>query len=333
MNKTILYAVVFLALAGLAAFVLMGRGSNTIGGSNSDFKLENPEKVERIFIGDRDNNTVNLTRQSNGTWLVNDKYEARQAAIDLLFETATKIGVRDIVADAAVPTVYREFQEKGVFVRFYDKKGKVIKAYQMGDKTSEGLGTNVMMEGAKQPFIVHVPIWEGFLTPRFMTAEKDWRDRAVFKMDPDNIESVSVEYQNQRMHSFTLTKKGSEFSIEPFYNTTPKINKPVNQAAAQQYFTKFADIKAEAIKTGDFPLKSVIGEKIPFSVIRIKQKDGTEQRVDFYPIPNSNVGEESISPSMPNGVPERYFAVDDKEMYLVQHRLFMVVFSAYSGFF
>ena len=252
MNKTILYAVVFLGLAGLAAFVLMGRNSNTIGGSNSDFKLQNPEEVSRIFIGDRDNNSVNLTKQSDGTWLVNDKYTARQGAIDLLFETATKIGVRDVVADAAVPTVYKEFQEKGIFARFYDKKGKIVKAYQIGDKTGDGLGTNMMMEGAEQPFIVHIPIWEGHLTPRFMTNEKDWRDRAVFNIKPDDIESVSVEYQNQRLHSFSLTRNGSEFSIEPFYNTTPKINKPINQAAAQQYFTKFANIKAEAIKTGDF---------------------------------------------------------------------------------
>lgn len=333
MNKTILYTTAFLVLAGIATFVLMRQNANTFGGKDYEFALKNSDNVYRVFIGDRDNNKVNLTKQTDGTWLVNDKYKARQGAIDLLFETATKLGIRDVIPEAALPSVYREFQEKGVWVRFYDEKGNIIKAYQIGDKTNDGLGTNIMMEGSEQPYIVHIPIWQGHITPRYMTLEKDWRDRAVFAIKPNAIESISVEYPNQRLHSFILTKKGGEFSIVPFYNTTPKITKPLNPAAAQQYFTKFATINAEAIKTDDFPMQTITGKRTPFSIVTVKKKDGTEQRVDFYPIPSKNTADAPISPSLPNGVPERYFAINGEELYLVQHLLFMEIFSAYAGFF
>jgi hypothetical protein len=333
MNKTILYTIIFIVLAVAVGLFIKSRTTNTFGGSENDFAIKDTNKIYRIFIGDRDENTAELTKQPDGTWQINGKYKARQDAIDLLLETANKIDVLYILPDAAKQNVYKELQEQGRLVRFYDKNGKKLKGYQVGDRAIDQQGTHVMMEGSEQPYVVHIPIWAGHLTPRYMIPEKDWRDRSVFEIPYDKIEMVSVEYPSQRIHSFILTQKSGDFSIAPFYETTTKINTPINKAAAQQYVTKFKKLVAEAIKN-DIPRQLVEKKDIlPFSIVTIKTKDGAEKVVKFYPIPNDSSGDTGISPVLPNGIPERYFATSNDEIYMVQHLVFMEVFSSYSSFF
>ena len=56
------------------------------------------------------------------------------------------------------------FEERGRLVRFFDKNGNKIKGYQVGDIAGDSQGTHAMMEGFEQPYVVHIPIWEGHLT-------------------------------------------------------------------------------------------------------------------------------------------------------------------------
>ena len=334
MNKTILYAVIFVVLALAVGLFIKGQNGNTFGNSENDFAIKNIDEIHKIFIGDRDNNKAELVKQPDGTWQLNGKYKARQEAVDLLLETAEKIDVLYILPDAAKEGVYRELSERGRLVRFFDKNGDKIKAYQVGDVAADAQGTHAMMEGAEQPYVVHIPIWEGHLTPRYMVSEIDWRDRIVFEIPYDKIESVSVEYPNQRIHSFILNQKSGEYSVQPFYETTTKINTEINKAAVQQYLTVFKKLVSETIKN-DIPRQLIENKDVlPFCVVTIKTTDGTEKRVDFYPIPNSNNSEtEGISSILPNGIPERYFATSKDEVYMVQHLVFMKVFSSYSSFF
>lgn len=334
MNKTVLYTVIFIVLAVAIGLFIKGQSGDTFGNSANDFTINNTDEIHRIFIGDRDNNKVELIKQPNGSWEVNGKYKARQAAIDLLLETATKIDVLYILPDAAKEGVYRELAERGRLVRFFDKNGNKIKGYQVGGIAIDNQGTHAMMEGFEQPYVVHIPIWEGHLMPRYMVSERDWRDRTVFEIPYDKIESVSLEYPNQRIHSFILNQKNKEYTITPFYETTTKINTPINEAAAQQYVTEFKRLVAETIKS-DVPSQLRDNKDIlPFCVVTVKTTDGTERRVDFYPIPNKNTSEtEGLSSILPNGIPERYFATSDKQVYMVQHLVFMKIFSSYASFF
>lgn len=334
MNKTILYAIIFVVLAVAVGLFVKGQSGNTFGNSENDFAIKNTDDVHKIFIGDRDGNKAELVKQSDGSWQLNGKYKARQEAVDLLLETAKKIDVLYILPDAAKQGVYREFSERGRSVRFFDKNGNKMKAYQIGDVAIDDQGTHAMMEGFEQPYVVHIPIWEGHLTPRYMVSEIDWRDRTVFEIPYDKIESVSVEYPNQRIHSFILNQKGGEYTVEPFYETTTKINRAINKAAAQQYLTEFKKLAAETIKN-DIPRQLVEKKDVlPFCAVTVKTTDGTEKRVDFYPIPNPNQSQtEGISPSMPNGQPERYFATSKDEVYMVQYLVFGKIFVSYSSFF
>ena len=334
MNKTVLYAVIFIVLAVAIGLFVNGRSGDTFGNSANDFSIENPDQIHRIFIGDRDNNKVELIRQSNGTWELNGKYKARQSAIDLLLETIEKIDVLYILPDAAKKGVYTELEERGRLVRLYDKNDNKIKGYQIGGIAIDNQGTHALMEGFEQPYVVHIPIWEGHLLPRYMVSEQDWRDRTVFEIPYNKIESVSVEYPNQRIHSFVLNAKGGKSTVAPFYETTTKINTPINEAAAQQYVTEFKKLVAETIKSRIPDQLKDNKDILPFCVITVKTTDGTEQKVDFYPIPNDFTSEtEGLSSVLPNGIPERYFATTKGQVYMVQHLVFMKIFSSYSNFF
>lgn len=332
MNKTTIYVLLLVLLGGVAAWYLMSGKSNTFGSSESDFEIKEIESVHKIFIGNRDGETATLEKQADGAWQVNGKYKARQQAIDLLLETANKINILYILPEAAKPGVYKELSSRGILARFYDKNGKKIKAYQIGDVAADNQGTHAMMEGSEQPYVVHIPIWEGHLTPRYMIAEPDWRDRAIFEIPYDEIQSVEIEYPNQKGNSFKLTKTGNNvYDVVPYFATTPKINKPTNQGQVQNYLKSFKRIDAEAFRN-EVP-KEGITELMPFSVVTVTKTDGTVKKVSFFPIPSQGATTANISPLMPNGIPERYYAIVGNELYLVQHIAFMRIFMGYPGFF
>ena len=117
MNKTVLYAVIFVVLAVAVGLFVKGQSGNTFGNSENNFASRKKQsEIHRIFIGDRDNNKIELIKQPNGTWELNGKYKARQTAVDLLLgNQPKKLMYLYILPDAAKQGVYRELRRKRSF--------------------------------------------------------------------------------------------------------------------------------------------------------------------------------------------------------------------------
>ena len=73
----------------LAAFVVFGaaaiwfmshRQTTNLGGADYDFSVKDTASIGKIFIADRANHSVSLTR-NGGYWLVNGKYRTRPTPI------------------------------------------------------------------------------------------------------------------------------------------------------------------------------------------------------------------------------------------------------------
>ena len=251
MNRVLL--IVFLLLAGVAIWFFVGRGkSGGAYGSKDAFTIKNTDDIHKIFIGDKAGNTATLTRE-NGKWLYNGKFKVRKSAIKNLLETVEKMEILMLPAEAAEPTIIKDIAKNGMLARFYDKDGKKIMGYQVGASSPDGQGTNILMEGSTKPYIVHIPVWEGHLRPRYLVLEKDWRDRAVFAAEEDVISGVTIEYPNQRTHSFKLEAKNGKFEVNPYFPTTARINKEVKQGTVQNFLIRFRRLEAEAIKKWDEP--------------------------------------------------------------------------------
>lgn len=328
-NKLLLGALVILG-ALIGWYVFQQRGT-TYGAGADAFAIKNTDKIEKIFLADRDGNTATLTR-NGGEWRYEGKYKVRKAAIDNLLETVRKMEVLMLPAEAAEPLLLQDIATNGILARFYDANGKKIMGYQIGGSSPDGQGTNILMEGQKQPYIVHIPIWEGHLTPRYLIAEEDWRDRAVFAIeDYTDVASVSVEYPNYKSESFELKKVGEGYEVKPLFATTPAIDQPVKKGVVQQYLIGFRRLDAEAIRNG-MEQQAGITQQLPFAVVKVALTDGTAREVRFYPI--AETFGDPMAPVGPESAPiEKYFATSGEDFLLVQHVVFGKIFWAYESFF
>ncbi|MCB0532730.1 MAG: DUF4340 domain-containing protein [Lewinellaceae bacterium] len=330
MKRTGLLVALFLLL-GVAAFYVL-RQKNTQSGSHvswdMDFAVKNTEDITRIFLADRGGQRVTLERK-DGFWLYNGKYVARPTAVQTLLETIQNINVLYIPPKAAESSMVTSLATEGITVEVYGKNNERLKRYYVGGVTNDERGTYVIMEGAEQPYVAHVPGFIGQLRARFILKEDDWRDRTVFSEKPEEIQFISVEYPQQKSESFQLEKMDkATYSVKPLFSTTPVSPTPQRKGVAEAYLLQFEKLGAEGFETTN-PLRDSVRALVPFAIVKLQRTDSTMKEVRFWPVAieeNYATGQHYIN---------RYFTdLNNGDAFLLtQERVFGKIFRGYNFFF
>lgn len=202
--KTLLLLLAGTALAGYGLY----RYSLSLGTDhreqNYDFSYRDTASVDRIEIWDKTPDTVVLSRE-NGRWMVNGKYPARPDAVDVLLETFHRMELRNFPQQSALPTIVQSLSTYGKEVTVY-ANGDEVKHFYVGTETPDMLGTYMMLHGADQPYAVHIPGFNGYLSSRFFTREDLWRDRTLFGLEHRDLREVRMRYFDSTSASVALTR-------------------------------------------------------------------------------------------------------------------------------
>lgn len=327
-RRTLLLVALFLVL-GAGAFYALRQKSSQTGSRNSwdmEFAVANANDIHKIFLADRAGNTVTLERRA-GHWVYNGQYRARPSAVQTLLETLTNVKVYYVPPEAAKTNAVKDLAASGVKVELYDKGGKKFKSYYVGSVNSDESGTYMMMEDSNQPYVTHLPGFVGQLRVRFFMGQDNWRDRAVFAEKPEDIQSISVEYPQQKSESFRLEKTGpAEYAIKPFFSTTPINRSPQRKGVAEAYLLEFEEKVAEAFETNN-PRRDSVQALVPFAIVSVKKTDGTEKRARFWPTAVERTYDTKETYVV------RYFTDLDGDFLLTQHQVFSKIFRGYNFFF
>lgn len=328
MKKTLLLAVLFLVLGGGAWYALTVKKTQT-GSRNSwdmDFAVPNTGDIYKVFIADRKGQTATLERKKD-YWLYNGKARARATAVSSLMETIAKLNVKYIPPDAARAPMLKSIAAEGLKVEIYDKAGKLMKCYYVGGVTADEHGTYMMMEGAEQPYVVHIPSFIGQLRVRYLLGDDAWMDRTVFSEKPEEVQSITVEYPKMKSESFRLEKvKEGEYGVKPFYSTTTVITTPLRKGVPEAYILSFENLVAEGFETTN-PKRDSVTALVPFAIVTVKKTDGADKQVRFWPV-------EVLKTSDNREYVHRYYAEVDKNAFmLIQERVFGPIFRGYDFFF
>ena len=331
-NQILLLALCF--VGGLALAITLRNQQPTAKGTLGNdrlFKVEDTDRIGRIYLVHRDGETVDLKRKGR-RWVYNDGYQARPNAMDNLLHAIGTIQMKYKPAEAAVDNMVRDLAAHGIKVEIYDRQGERMKTYYVGGGTADERGTHVIMDGAEQPYVAHLPGWEGNLRFRYNLRGDDWRDKSVFAEEHEKVTRISVEYPRQKDKSFVLEKEGSQITIKPYYPTTPEANVPQAPGRAEAYLYEYESMVAEAFEN-DNPRQDSIRKTLPFSIIRVARTDGSTREVRLWPVRPLVTMWESAGET-PQQPVERYFAGTDKgDFFLVQHRVFRRILAPYSSFF
>jgi hypothetical protein len=333
-NKTLV--LLFLILTATALFFYFNQNFSTVKKELSDFAVKDTAAITKIFLADRNGNTVLLERKNKSQWILNNQDEPKPEFLRLFLNTIYHLEVKSKVAKAAYNNVLKALASTGIKCEIYfEGKETPGKVYYVGGQTSDAQGTFMMLEGSSMPFIVEIPGHMGYLTPRYNTTSEAWKNPVLFRVPLPDIKSVSVSYLNYPEKSFTITSNKSSYYID---NQESKESvKAPDSVSIINYLALFGQVSYET--TAKDPKAGYVDsltQTPPSIIIRLTQQNGKQQELDLYPMP---VNEHSLTRVDSLGKPLRYdldrvygFRKPEKQLVVVQHVAFDRLLRQYQDF-
>ena len=191
LNKYRFYIVALLALVIIIFSVKIKTNSSKI--KKNKFQIDNISEITKIFLADRNGNTISLNNTDQG-WIVNNQFAVRKDAINTLLKTANKIRIKKPISKTSFDNVVKFMATSGVLVEFYENNN-LIMSYTIGSNTPDHLGTYMLLKDGKEPFVVHIPYFNGFLSPRYGIQGNrvnaiNWRSTNVFNINAESINQI-----------------------------------------------------------------------------------------------------------------------------------------------
>lgn len=284
-KNSVITIIILVALAVAAVFVYRSKGRNsTIDKDASAFGLKDTASVDKIFMADKDGKSVVLERKSNG-WVVNGKYPVRPDAIEMLLYTIRMVEVKSPVSKSGREMVIKFMAGKSTKVEVY-AKGKKVKQYYVGHPTQDHTGTYLLMtdvesgKNYEDPFITHIPGFNGYLSTRFFTEEADWRDRLMINYRPPQIKQIKLDLHEMPDSSFVLDL----YSMQRFGLKNGKGQQlPFVEEKLKQYIAYFQNINCEIIVDEKMPLRDSLAKSaIPFATLTLTDRNDKQNVTQFY---------------------------------------------------
>ncbi|MBR1792610.1 MAG: DUF4340 domain-containing protein [Bacteroidales bacterium] len=230
-KKRNILIIALVVVIGIIALIVSHNGAKKATFAQ-DFHVSDISTITKIYMVDKNSHQVLLTRQSqttDTTWLVDERYAASQPMIDMLLETLNTMRIRQQVNKNAVANIIKDLSGNSVKVEVYQKvyfinwfKGKLrlfphekcTVTYFVGRETQDQMASYIYREGDKYPYIIHIPGFRGYLTPRFTTSSYAWRSHAIVNLDVRQIERIELSIIAAPEESFAVYRDGDNFAME-----------------------------------------------------------------------------------------------------------------------
>ena len=213
-KRNIILLIVTGAVVVVAGIIAIVKWNEAAGNTyNSDYNIEDTAAINKIFIADKQDNHVTLTRNGEAPWTIDGKYPANQPMVRLLLETLKDMRKRSDVNRNAVPNVIKDIAAHGIKVEIYQEGGRKTVIY-VGRETQDKLASFMLREGEKTPSIIHIPGFRGFLTPRFIAEPIKWRSHRIVDLDVNNIARIELEIPSVPEESWAVVHEGETFHLE-----------------------------------------------------------------------------------------------------------------------
>ena len=291
-KNTLIIIGLAIVLAVTAFFLTRNNNRSTVREELRDFAIADTSSVTKIFLASRTGTHSTLVKNADGSWTVNGKFKARPDAINNLLVTMQKLEIYSPVATSGEANVIKSLATKATKVEIYQNNDhkKPSKVYYVGGPTQNQLGTYMLIENSSKPFIMHIPGFKGYLSPRYFTSENEWRSREIFSFDRDEIASVELKNFIVPERSYTILNKseaGEEHKFQ-LLNSDGESVSPTDTLKIATYLTFFEKIHFEGFDTAiKKEVKDSIIDAGPNFILTITGKNGDPKSIVMYNMPLS----------------------------------------------
>jgi hypothetical protein len=327
MLKNILYFLLLIILASGVYFFIIRSSDSPFSAKEANFTVIDTAAIGKIFLAKNNGETVSLERTANG-WTLNKQYPALSAPVKGLLITLKLQEVKAPVPSNAHNNIIKQIAGEGVKVEIYDRADKKMRVFYVGGEAPNN-ETYMLTEGAQTAYTVKILGFNGYLTPRYSTDWRDWRDRTVFNLAPEQIKKVSLTYTEEPLNSFTVKQEGSNLQVD--YDPRLVGNKVLNQKRAKDYLGFFKNINCEGYTNGLIDVDTILKNTTKRCAMDMLTTDGKEQHVDIYWMPLNQRSKNRLTPMAghPNQYDaDRFYAVmnNNKDTIIIQRYTFDKLF-------
>ena len=244
MNKKSLILLGSLGTILILFFILRRNNGNTLSNDEREFEFKSTDKIDKIFLSNKfTKNYVLLAKKSKDEWIVNDSFLASNYQIEILFDGLRKMRVKRPASKKEIIPVKKDLALNGTKVEIYEN-GSLSKVFYVGGNTSDEMGTYFMMENGKEPYVCHIPGFNGFLNARFFTIKDGWRSKSVFALKDLEIKKIEVNWFGNSESSFAIDNSNPEPMIYS-KNVLLKNNIEVNLNHLKTYLKLWENLSFE----------------------------------------------------------------------------------------
>ncbi len=233
MRKNKILIVLSLALIFFTILFVFTDTENTFINSNDEFAVSDTASITKIFLADKKTHKVLLTKENN-VWIVNGKYQARKEAINLLLQALKQIRIKHPVPKTMHNFIIKTLSTTSIKTEIYQTKyridffglfkaipyEKLVKIYYVGPAAQDNMGNFMLIENTNYPYVVYLPGFRGFVSPRYSQYEEDWKDHTVFNYKMNQIASLQVEFPSDVKQSYEISNHKSYFQLFQLYPKT-----------------------------------------------------------------------------------------------------------------
>ena len=312
-TKNILYLLTIVCL-GIVSYKLLNKETSITRTDRRDFAIADTSNVVKVILSSKLPEMAVLERINNSTWTINEEYTAKKSAIHYLLKTLQRMEIAHPVPLTMRDNVLGNLAVRGIKVQVFLQNGEE-KTFYVGGENQELSATFMMIQGATDPYAVHIPGFKGYLSSRFFTAEYLWRDKTVINYDNLVINNISMQYYSPNMakESFVLNKDENEFYLRELKNKN-LVN--IDKAKLQTYLGSFRKLNSEGFISGSLNVDSILNVK-PIFDLSISTINGNETKVTAY-YKKAKDGQH-VNGDVTMRDPERMYAlINEKDWVIIQ---------------
>ena len=274
-----LFYIIALTVLGLISYQLINSEKAISRTDRRDFAVADTSTVVKVILSSKLPETAVLERVSENYWTVNENYKARKSAIFYLLKTLQRMEIAHPVPLPMRENVLGNLAIRGIKVQIFLNDG-TEKTFYVGGENQELSASFMMLQGATDPYAVHIPGFKGYLSSRFFTQEFIWRDKTVLNYDNLAIKTISLRYYSPKMEkeSFVLNEENKKFSLSN-YDLTSK--EEVDPKKLQSYLGSFRKLNSEGFISGSLNVDSLLNA-IPIFDLIVTNKKGAQTQVTAY---------------------------------------------------
>ena len=341
MKKRNIIIISVVVLIGIVTAVVVSRGSRKAT-FEQNYHVEDIDAVTKIFIADKDNTHVLLQRPAadapDTTWIIDGQYPANQYLVDLLLETLHDMRIRQQVNKNAVPQIIANISSGSVKVEVYQKKyfinwfggkfrlfpkEKRVVTYHVGGETQDMMASFMYREGDKVPYIIHIPGFRGYLSPRFFADPIKWRSHKIVDLDIKHIDQISLQIPQMPDESFVVKRNGEGFDLVLANGQTAAM---FDTARVAQLLSSFVNLNfdefAKAVPKVELDTTFA---RAPRTILRVVDTKGNSHELKTY-LKYTNPDDMKAMPDTTMyeifDLNRLYAVLDSKDTVLIQYYIF-----------